>query len=76
MEFGIFPKGLLHSELGFVSLKVYDVLGKEVATLVNESLSPGTYKVEFNGSNLTSGIYFYRIETGSFIETKRMLMIK
>ena len=69
LEFGI-------SKMGFVSLKVYDVIGKEVATLVNESLSPGSYQVEFDGSNLTSGVYFYRMETGSFTDTKRMLLIK
>ncbi|HMS35387.1 MAG TPA: T9SS type A sorting domain-containing protein [Ignavibacteria bacterium] len=60
MEFGI-------SKLGFVSLKVYDILGKEVKTLVNEIKPAGVYKVEFDGSNLSSGIYFYKIETGSFI---------
>ncbi|MCH7772904.1 MAG: T9SS type A sorting domain-containing protein [Bacteroidetes bacterium] len=60
----------------FVSLKVYDVLGNEVATLVNEEKPAGSYKVEFDGTDLTSGIYFYRIEAGSFIETKKMILIK
>jgi len=69
LEFGI-------SELGFVSLKVYDLLGKEVRTLVNEIKPPGIYNVEFDGSNLASGIYFYKIEAGSFIQTKRMLLLK
>jgi len=69
LEFGI-------SDLGFVSLKVYDILGKEVATLVNEKLSPGKYKVEFDGSGLTSGVYFYRITAGEFTDTKRMLLVK
>jgi hypothetical protein len=57
-------------------LKVYDILGKEIETLVNEKLSPGTYEVTFNGSNYSSGIYFYKLTTDSFNETKRMLMIK
>jgi hypothetical protein len=60
----------------FVTLKVYDILGKEIKTLVNEKLQPGTYEVTFDGSNLTSGIYFCKLSAGDFIETKRMLMIK
>ncbi|MEO8665919.1 MAG: SBBP repeat-containing protein [Ignavibacteria bacterium] len=64
------------SDLGFVSLKVYDVNGREVAILVNEQLQPGTYKTDFNGSNFTSGIYFYRLETNEFIETKKMILVK
>ena len=59
-----------------VKLIVYDILGKEIATLVNESLQPGTYEVEFNGENYPSGIYFYRLETSDFVQTKKMLMIK
>jgi hypothetical protein len=59
-----------------VVLKVFDILGKEVATLVNEKLQPGTYEVTFNGSNLGSGVYFYKLTSGSFIETKKMLIIK
>ena len=55
---------------------VYDVMGREVATLVNESLKPGTYEVSFDGTALNSGAYFYKITAGDFIETKRMLMIK
>jgi hypothetical protein len=61
---------------GFVSLKVYDVIGKEVATLVNEVKSAGSYNVDFNGTNLSSGVYFYRLESGSFIDVKRMILIK
>jgi len=59
-----------------VTLKVYDLLGKEVATLVNEKLQAGTYEVKFDGSNLPSGIYFYKLESESFRETKRMILIK
>ncbi len=59
-----------------VSVKVFDVLGKEVATLVNENKQPGYYEVSFDASNLASGLYFYRIEAGSFVETKKMMLIK
>ena len=59
-----------------VSLIVYDMLGKEVATLVNEQLKPGTYEVDFDGSNYASGIYFYKLVAGEFAETKRMVLIK
>ncbi|MBK7160476.1 MAG: T9SS type A sorting domain-containing protein [Ignavibacteria bacterium] len=69
LEFGIL-------NLGFVSLKVFDILGKEVAVLVNEKLSPGIYEAEFDGSSLSSGIYFYKLEAGDFIETKRMILLK
>jgi hypothetical protein len=60
----------------FVSLKVYDVLGNEIATLVNEEKQAGSYEVEFDGAGLPSGIYFYRLQAGSFIETKKMILIK
>ncbi|MBT8383428.1 MAG: T9SS type A sorting domain-containing protein, partial [Ignavibacteria bacterium] len=63
-------------DLGFVDLKVYDVLGNEVATLVNEEKSAGIYEVEFNGSELTSGIYFYQLKAGNFVETKKMIVLK
>ncbi len=59
-----------------VLLKVYDILGKEVQTLVNESLQPGTYETSFDGSSLTSGVYFYKLITNEFTETKKMLLIK
>ena len=61
---------------GFVSLKVYDVLGKEVANLVNQEMATGYYSVDFDGSNLGSGVYFYRIESAGFIQTRKMLLIK
>ncbi|MCU0372060.1 MAG: T9SS type A sorting domain-containing protein [Ignavibacteria bacterium] len=61
---------------GTVSLKVYDITGKEVAVLVNEALQPGTYEVTFDGSGLTSGVYFYKLQAGNFAETKRMVLIK
>jgi hypothetical protein len=60
----------------FVTLKVYDILGNEVATLVNEEKSAGNYKVEFKGASLSSGIYFYQLSAGKFVETKKMLYLK
>ena len=59
-----------------VVLKVYDILGKEIITLVNEKLSPGSYEVSFDGNNLSSGIYFYRLIAGDFIASKKMILIK
>ena len=61
---------------GFVSLIVYDVLGNEIATLVDEELQAEEYEVEFDGTRLTSGIYFYQLSAGSFIQTKKMLLLK
>ncbi|MBK6879028.1 MAG: T9SS type A sorting domain-containing protein [Ignavibacteria bacterium] len=60
----------------YVTIKVYSVLGREVATLINEFLNEGSYQIEFNGSNLESGIYFYRIQAGDFTEEKSMIMLK
>lgn len=60
----------------FVSLKVYDVLGNEIADLINEEKSAGVYEVKFNGSELSSGIYFYRLQTGGLTETKKMILMK
>ncbi|MCX6151446.1 MAG: T9SS type A sorting domain-containing protein [Ignavibacteriales bacterium] len=64
------------SEFGFVSLKVFDVLGNEITTLVNEVKPSGKYQVEFNAADLPSGIYFYKLQAGNFVETKKMLMLK
>ena len=64
------------SSTQFVTLKVYDLLGREVATLVNEEKTTGSYEVEFDGNNLTSGIYFYKLKAGSFVETKKMILLK
>jgi type IX secretion system substrate protein len=55
---------------------IYDVLGREVATLVNEKLKPGTYEVEWDGTNYPSGVYYYRLVAGDFSETKKMVLIK
>ncbi len=59
-----------------VTLKVYDELGKEVATLVNKDQAAGNYSVDFNASNLASGVYFYRIQAGNFIQMKKMILMK
>jgi aminopeptidase N len=61
---------------GFVTLKVFNVLGKEVATLVNGQVEAGNYKVNFNALNLNSGVYFYKLESGSFVDTKKMILLK
>lgn len=60
----------------FVRLKVYDVLGNEIITLVNEEKPAGTYSSEFNALNFSSGIYYYKITAGNFSQTKKMICIK
>ena len=60
----------------YAKLVVYDVMGKEVVTLVNEKQSPGTYQVEYDAGSLTSGVYFYRLTAGDFTDTKRMMLIR
>lgn len=59
-----------------VTIKIYDLIGKEVATLVNEMKQPGYYEAKFNGNNLASGVYFYKIEAGDFIAVKKMVLMK
>jgi len=59
-----------------VTLKVFDVLGNEVATLVNELKVPGVYTVQFDGGDLTSGVYFYKLQSGSFVQTKKFVLMK
>jgi hypothetical protein len=63
-------------EPGFVSLKVYDLLGKEIATLVNGNKPSGTHCFNFSGAGLGSGIYFYRLKAGSDTESRKMIMMK
>ena len=60
----------------FVTLKVFNVLGSEVATLVNEQKEPGSYQVSFNANNYSAGIYFYNLSAGNFIETRKMILLK
>jgi hypothetical protein len=59
-----------------VELKVFNLLGQEIATLVNEEKSPGNYEINFDASNLSSGIYVYKIQEGSFVESKKMILLK
>ena len=61
---------------GFVTLKVYDVLGNEVATLVDELRNAGSYEVDFDASQLSSGVYFYKLQAGDFVQAKKMLLMK
>lgn len=64
------------AKLSNVKVSVFDVLGKKVATLVNEQLKPGSYEVEWDGSNYPSGVYFYKLISGDFVETKKMVLMK
>jgi hypothetical protein len=72
------------ADFGLVTLTVYNSIGEEIQTIVNEELSPGTYKADFDGSNLPSGVYFYRLEAFdpstplrvTFTQTKKMVLIK
>jgi hypothetical protein len=61
---------------GFVTLKIFDVLGSEVAVIVNEEKLSGNYEIEFNATDFPSGIYFYQLRAGSFVETKKMILLK
>jgi hypothetical protein len=64
------------SETSNVKLIVYNILGKETVTLVKELLQPGTYEVTFDASNLSSGIYFYQLKSGEFVQTRTMILLK
>jgi hypothetical protein len=61
---------------GMTRIVIYDVLGREIAALVNEKLNPGTYEVDWDGTNYPSGVYFYKLETDNYSETKKMVLIK
>ncbi|MCW8812554.1 MAG: T9SS type A sorting domain-containing protein, partial [Chlorobium sp.] len=63
-------------EPAFVTIKVYDVLGNEIESLLRDEKIAGSYEVEFDGSALTSGIYYYRITEGNFSQTKKMILLK
>jgi len=76
IEYSIPVKTRRGESLQKVTLKVFDVLGREVATLVDEFMQAGTYKTNFNASGLTSGVYFYQLSTGSFNETKKLILMK
>jgi hypothetical protein len=64
------------SAVSFVTLKVFDVLGREVAALVNEVRRPGVYTVRWNASTHPSGVFFYRLQTGKYSETRKMILMK
>ncbi len=68
--------GFQIADYGFVALRVFDVLGREVATLVNEEMTPGSYERTFDGINLGSGVYFYKLKTNEFAQTKRLMLLK
>jgi hypothetical protein len=73
------PSTLIHYQLPmdtYVSLRVYDLLGRQVAVLVNEKESPGNYAVRFDGSGLASGVYVYKLEAGGFVATKKLVMVR
>ena len=64
------------SEVGIVTVKIYDLLGQEVATLVIEELMPGSYEVTWDASGFPSGVYFYRLATDGFVETKKLMLMR
>ena len=63
-------------EESFVTIKVFNTLGEEITTVINENIIAGNYEVEFDASKLPSGIYFYKLQAGSFVETKKMMLMK
>jgi len=65
----------LHTN-SYVTLKVYDILGREVVTIVNEKENTGSYSVKFDGSQFASGVYFYRLTAGSFVSVKKLTLLK
>jgi hypothetical protein len=73
------PRTIINYQLpvgSYVKLTVYDIMGKEISVLVNEKQNAGRYEIEFNGDNLPSGTYFYRLSADGFNETKKMILIK
>ena len=63
-------------ETEFVTLKIYDILGNEVVTLVNEEKPAGSYNFSFDASKLPSGVYYYKLRAGNYVETKKMMLLK
>jgi hypothetical protein len=73
------PRTTIHFQLpskSHVTLRVYDILGQELETLINEEREAGMYILQYDGLNLTSGIYFYRLQAGSYSETKKLILLK
>ncbi len=75
IKFDIAPDSRLRGNDNII-LKIFDILGREIAVLVNEKLKPGAYEIDWNGSNNPSGVYFYSLTIGDFTETKKMVLIK
>ena len=63
-------------DLEKVTLKIYDILGREISTLINEEKKTGIYRIKFDGTDLPSGIYFYQLKAGMFTQTKKMILLK
>jgi hypothetical protein len=59
-----------------VTLKVYDILGREIAALINKNMDAGSYNINWNASKMASGVYFYRLTAGCFVQTKKLMVIK
>ncbi|MBI5403445.1 MAG: T9SS type A sorting domain-containing protein [Ignavibacteriae bacterium] len=76
IKYSIPEYGKWKTENGMVTLKVFDLLGKEVVVLVNQKQSPGDYEIKFDGGKLSSGIYFYKLTAGDFSDVKSMILIK
>src|SRR5690606_26033282 len=66
----------VNRETSNVRLIVYDILGRQITTLVDEQLSSGVYEIEFNANELSSGVYFYKLTSGNFVETKKMMILR
>jgi len=64
------------SKTSDVKLIIYDITGREIQTLIKEKLNPGTYEVTFDGSNFASGVYFYQLRSGDYVETKKLVLLK
>ncbi len=64
------------SKTGFITIKIFDILGRYITTLVNGERNPGKYAIKFNASQLTSGIYFCKMQAGSFEQTKKLILMK
>ncbi|MBZ0181452.1 MAG: T9SS type A sorting domain-containing protein [Melioribacteraceae bacterium] len=76
IEYSVPKVGTIHELSLHVTLRVYDILGNEVAELVNEVKDAGKYKINFDASALSSGIYFYQLQAGSIIQTKKLILLK
>ena len=68
--------GFRIAEFGLVKLRIYDPLGREIATLVNSELQPGEHNVQWDATGFPSGVYFYRLTANSFVETKKLILLK